>query len=95
MIFLPFYLPDSSLLRNPVLGVSALGLWIAGQAAWLYEGYQLEFLGKSTFVPGLWLSSLFFFVVNVWILGIVIQDVSGITSSTIAHDEGKKKRKRY
>jgi len=95
MIFLPFYLPDSSLLRNPVLGVSALGLWIAGQAAWLYEGYQLEFLGNSTFVPGLWLSSLFFFAVNVWILGIVIQDISGVTPSTVAHDEGKKKKKRY
>jgi len=92
LIFLPFYLPDSSLLRNPLLGISALGLWIAGQAAWLYEGYELEFLGNSTFVPGLWLSSLFFFAVNVWILGIVIQDVSSVPASTVLHDGRREKR---
>jgi phosphatidylinositol glycan class M len=92
MIFLPFYLPNSSLLQKPALGLTALGLWIAGQAAWLYEGYQLEFLGRSTFVPGLWLSSLLFFAVNVWILGIVIQDVTGNVRRATTPDDGKKRR---
>lgn len=92
MIFLPFYLPNSSLLQKPVLGLTALGLWVAGQAAWLYEGYQLEFLGRSTFVPGLWLSSLLFFAVNVWILGIVIQDVTGTAQPSATEDEAKKRR---
>lgn len=31
LIFLPFYLPDSSLLRKPSLGLTALLLWVAGQ----------------------------------------------------------------
>ncbi|KAG5931998.1 GPI mannosyltransferase 1 [Claviceps pazoutovae] len=74
MVFLPLYLPSSSLLRNPPVGVSALVLWLASQSAWLHQGYQLEFLGQSTFFPGLWASSLVFFVVNCWILGIVIGD---------------------
>ncbi|UNI23194.1 GPI mannosyltransferase 1 [Purpureocillium takamizusanense] len=74
MIFLPLYLPRSSLLRSPKLGVTALVLWVASQGAWLQQGYQLEFLGKSTFFPGLWLSSLGFFLVNCWILGIIISD---------------------
>lgn len=74
MVFLPLYLPESSLLRNPKLGVSALALWIITQAAWLQQGYNLEFLAASTFFPGLWLASLAFFLVNCWILGIIIQD---------------------
>ncbi|CAG9936633.1 unnamed protein product [Clonostachys rosea f. rosea IK726] len=74
MVFLPLYLPSSSLLRNPRLGISALLLWVGTQAAWLQQGYQLEFLGNSTFFPGLWLSSLAFFATNCWILGIIISD---------------------
>ncbi|KAM3440621.1 hypothetical protein MY4824_002069, partial [Beauveria thailandica] len=74
MIFLPLYLPGSSLLRNPKLGISALLLWVVAQGAWLQQGYELEFLGRSTFVPGLWLASLAFFLVNCWILGIIISD---------------------
>lgn len=31
MVFLPFYLPNSSLLRQPKLGYSALALWVIGQ----------------------------------------------------------------
>ncbi|KXJ91303.1 putative mannosyltransferase [Microdochium bolleyi] len=75
LIFLPLYLPTSSLLREPKsLGMPALLLWVATQAAWLSQGYNLEFLGLSTFLPGLWLSSLAFFLVNCWILGIIVGD---------------------
>ncbi|KZZ90196.1 glycosyltransferase family 50 protein [Moelleriella libera RCEF 2490] len=74
MIFLPLYLPGSTLLHKPAVGMVALVLWVASQAAWLQQGYQLEFLGRSTFFPGLWLSSLVFFLVNCWILGIIISD---------------------
>jgi len=74
MVFLPLYLPDSTFLRRPVVGVSALLLWILTQAAWLQQGYQLEFLGNSTFIPGLWLSSLAFFLAYCWILGVMISD---------------------
>jgi phosphatidylinositol glycan class M len=74
MMFLPYYLPDSTLLRSPRIGISALILWLAGQVAWLQQGFQLEFNGHSTFVPGLFLAGIMFFLVNVWILGIIIHD---------------------
>lgn len=75
MVFLPLYLPNSSLLRKPTLGVTALTLWVLAQALWLQQGYNLEFLGLSTFLPGLWLSSLIFFAVNCFILGLIIDDL--------------------
>jgi phosphatidylinositol glycan class M len=75
MVFLPFYLPTSSLLAKPYLGLSVAGLWILTQAAWLQQGFQLEFLGNSTFVPGLWISSILFFSTNAWILGIIVFDI--------------------
>ncbi|KAF4340894.1 GPI mannosyltransferase 1 [Fusarium beomiforme] len=84
MIFLPLYLPNSSFLHKPKLGISALLLWVVSQAAWLQQGYQLEFLGISTFFPGLWLASLGFFLVNCWILGVIISDgAAQPTRSTI------------
>ncbi|KAF2172035.1 glycosyltransferase family 50 protein [Zasmidium cellare ATCC 36951] len=75
MVFLPFYLPFSTLLKKPRTGITALVLWVAGQAFWLQQGYELEFNGQSTFVPGLWFASVVFFLVNCWILGIVVDDV--------------------
>jgi phosphatidylinositol glycan class M len=76
MVLLPLYLPTSSFLENKRLGLCALALWIASQGLWLQQGFQLEFLGQSTFVPGLWLASLGFFLVNCWILGIIIGDAA-------------------
>jgi GPI mannosyltransferase 1 subunit M len=75
MVFLPFYLPKSSLLARKYRGLSAALLWVATQALWLQQGFQLEFLGKSTFVPGLWLAGTLFFLTNTWILGIIVSDV--------------------
>ncbi|KAI7159634.1 glycosyltransferase family 50 protein [Hortaea werneckii] len=80
MVFLPFYLPYSSFMRRPKLGVSALVLWILGQAAWLQQGYELEFLGHSTFLPGLWLASASFYLINCWILGVIVADVAARVS---------------
>ena len=73
-MFLPYSLPDSVLLQSRTAGFAALAAWIVGQAAWLQQGFQLEFNGYSTFVPGLWLSSVAFFGVNVGILGTIIHD---------------------
>ena len=84
MMFLPYYLPDSILLQSRPVGLTALALWIAGQAAWLQQGFQLEFNGHSTFVPGLWLSSIVFFLVNVGILGVIIYDTRTRATGTRA-----------
>ncbi|KAL8773697.1 MAG: hypothetical protein Q9209_001465 [Squamulea sp. 1 TL-2023] len=75
LILLPFYLPYSSFLSSPRFGILALTLWIGTQALWLHQAYRLEFLGLSTFVPGLFISGLLFFAVNVWILGIMVEDI--------------------
>lgn len=75
MVFLPFYLPNSSLLARKSLGLVAALLWVATQALWLQQGFQLEFLGKSSFAPGLWLAGIVFFLTNSWILGIIVSDI--------------------
>jgi GPI mannosyltransferase 1 subunit M len=82
LVFLPLYLPYSSFTRSPRNGLLALGTWIATQALWLAQGYQLEFLGKSTFVPGLWLAELAFFLVDCGILGVIVEDVARLGSSS-------------
>nr|XP_023908581.1 GPI mannosyltransferase 1-like [Quercus suber] len=92
MVFLPFYLPNSSMLGKPWLGVTALLLWIAGQAAWLQQGYELEFLGKSTFVPGLWLATVFFFIVNCWILGVIVDDVGSERTRDVVKPSEKSRK---
>ncbi|KAI9799918.1 MAG: GPI mannosyltransferase 1 [Piccolia ochrophora] len=75
MVFLPLYLPFSSFVAHPRFGVLALALWILTQVIWLQQGYQLEFIGRSTFAPELWAASTMFFIVNVWVLGVVVTDV--------------------
>ncbi|KAL1998459.1 hypothetical protein VTN02DRAFT_6151 [Thermoascus thermophilus] len=83
LVFLPVYLPASSLVGRPVAGLSALLLWVLAQALWLQQAFNLEFLGLSTFTPGLWIASLLFFAVNVWILGIIVADVGGLSSDPL------------
>lgn len=94
MVFLPFYLPDSSLLKRPRRGVAALALWVLGQAVWLQQGYELEFLGRSTFVPGLWLASISFFAGNCWILGVIVSDVAASDGSIAVASSSKSKKAR-
>ncbi|KAI4197532.1 MAG: hypothetical protein LQ350_005847 [Teloschistes chrysophthalmus] len=80
LILLPFYLPYSSFLSKPRLGITALVLWIAAQANWLHQAYRLEYLGRSTFIPGLWISGLVFFGVNVWILDTIVKDIGAFSA---------------
>ncbi|KAH0566039.1 GPI mannosyltransferase 1 [Trichoglossum hirsutum] len=75
LVLLPFYIPKSSFIARPKMGICAALSWVLGQACWLQQGYRLEFLGESTFFPGLWLFSILFFLVNVWILGTIVTDV--------------------
>ncbi|KAG8533047.1 uncharacterized protein KY384_001830 [Bacidia gigantensis] len=78
LVLLPIYLPYSSLLERPPLGVAAAVLWVGTQAIWLQQAYELEFLGRSTFIPNLFFASLAFFAVNCWILGIMISNIGRI-----------------
>ncbi|CAK4034969.1 glycosyltransferase family 50 [Lecanosticta acicola] len=94
MVFLPFYLPSSTLLKKPRLGFMALTLWVVGQALWLQQGYELEFLGQSTFVPGLWVASMVFFLINCLILGIIVSDVLLQPDSARAVQPGCSKKAR-
>lgn len=64
MALLPFYMP--SLIRAPRIKWAVLAAWVVTQAAWLNQAYQLEFLGKPTFFPGLFASTVLFFIANVW-----------------------------
>lgn len=90
MMFLPYYLPQSTMLKSAPVGLSALIFWVLGQAAWLQQGFQLEFNGYSTFVPGLWISSILFFLVNTGILGIIIYD----TKQKPVHDGITREKKK-
>lgn len=83
LIFLPLYLRNSSLLSlNKSKGIVALLLWISSQATWLFFAYKLEFLGESTFFPQLLLSSVGFFFVNIYILGLFIDDTTSKHNSS-------------
>ncbi|PQE32531.1 GPI mannosyltransferase 1 protein [Rutstroemia sp. NJR-2017a WRK4] len=75
--------------QRPSLGLLAAALWVLTQALWLHQAFQLEFLGHSTFVPGLWVSSLLFFATNFWILGVVVGDI-GMGEDVRSVGEGKK-----
>ncbi|EPX72463.1 pig-M [Schizosaccharomyces octosporus yFS286] len=70
LIFLPLILPKSKLISKK--GLICLILWILGQALWLLNAYRLEMLGNSVFIE-LWLSGLFFFVANVYILKTILE----------------------
>lgn len=79
LVFLPLTLPDSSLIHRPRTGLMVLGAWVGAQAIWLSQGFQLEFLGRSSFVGGfgrvgLWEATIMFFMVNCYILHVWIQD---------------------
>jgi len=93
MVFLPFFLPGSMFLKNSRLGIAALIFWVVGQAVWLQQGYRLEFLGKSVFVPGLWLATILFFVINCWILGLMVYDIRTRPSNVLLAEAKEKKVK--
>ncbi|KAI5777230.1 PIG-M-domain-containing protein [Geopyxis carbonaria] len=75
IVLLPFVLERSSFVERPRKGAAAVAAWVGAQAAWLAGAYRLEFGGESTYVPWLWAAGLVFFVVNVWVLGVVVGDI--------------------
>ncbi|KAF9114214.1 hypothetical protein BGX27_011416 [Mortierella sp. AM989] len=70
IVFLPLLIP--CLTANPRMGLRSQGLnmllaWVASQALWLSQAYNLEFLGLNTFW-NLFLASALMYASNVWIL---------------------------
>ncbi|AMD22764.1 HHL006Cp [Eremothecium sinecaudum] len=72
LIFLPFYLKDTMLTWKT--GVFMGIIWTGTQALWLYNGYELEFKGQNVFYPGIFFSSIAFFLSNIYLLSIFITD---------------------
>lgn len=64
LVLLPFYVP--SLKKAGVIKYVFAALWVGAQGMWLHYGFQLEFLGVSTFYPQLFAATLLFFIVNIW-----------------------------
>ncbi|XP_013777459.1 GPI mannosyltransferase 1-like [Limulus polyphemus] len=69
LTFLPLVIPKLTLSLKG--GVSYLTAWLLGQGMWLCLAYYLEFEGKNTFLY-IWLAGLVFFLINVYILGVLI-----------------------
>jgi phosphatidylinositol glycan class M len=59
------------------------------KAYWLQQAFMTEFKGRSRFAPELWLASLAFFIVNVGILGVIIDDTK---TKTHGEDDARKKK---
>ncbi|CAN6668208.1 GPI mannosyltransferase 1 [Trichomonascus vanleenenianus] len=77
MVLVPFYGPGffgASRRRKSIVAFFVL-LWVVAQALWINEAYKLEFLGESTFYPGLYVVTLLFFAVNCIGLGLFIQEM--------------------
>lgn len=77
LLLLPLLLPRLGI--NLQRSLLYLGVWIATQALWLAEGYQLEFLGKDVYY-GLWLRGLVYVAGNCWVLGGIMD---GYKASTL------------
>ena len=73
LLLLPFWLSGAKLGVGRLLVM--LAVWFGAQALWLYEGYELEFLGLARFFPGLFLGSVVFLLANVWVVGECIYDM--------------------
>lgn len=67
---LPLCLPELHMSNFKKL---AIGLgWLSSQGLWLFSAYRLEFLGHHVMLH-VWIASLLFFVVNVYIMSEVLQ----------------------
>lgn len=76
LIFLPHYLSLSNLVKSKYKrGIFMLCLWVGTQGFWLYNAYQLEFLGINTFDNGLLFAACGFFLSNCWLISQFIGDM--------------------
>ncbi|KAJ7581114.1 glycosyltransferase family 50 protein [Mycena floridula] len=69
LLLLPLLLPQLNISRT--MGTIYVAVYIAVQALWLSEAYQLEFRGQTVFF-GLWIRGLVYVVGNCWVLAGII-----------------------
>lgn len=86
LIFIPILLPNLRLKWKTLFGL--LLAWLTAQAWWLYEAYQLEFQSKNTFIR-IWLASIVFGFVNVFILCLFISNYRQIDSVPVPPEKKK------
>ncbi|KAJ7685359.1 glycosyltransferase family 50 protein [Mycena polygramma] len=65
LLLLPLLLPRLSISRRKA--IMYIIVWAATQALWLWEAYNLEFLGQDVFF-GLWVRGLIYVIGNCWVL---------------------------
>ncbi|KAH7283344.1 hypothetical protein KP509_34G002400 [Ceratopteris richardii] len=68
-VLMPLILPWTRL--APLKGFMCFLLWSAAQLHWLLWAYKLEFQGYNVFFQ-LWIASLAFFLVNIFVLSVII-----------------------
>jgi phosphatidylinositol glycan class M len=87
-----WYLCFLPVLKNKLLSISwfktavLLISWITSQSIWLHNAYNLEFMGKNTFVK-IHLSTMLFFCVNTWILLEIINSYNKTLASKNVKEE--------
>ncbi|KAI1316182.1 pentamidine resistance factor [Mortierella claussenii] len=87
IVFLPLLIP--CLTSNPRMSLKSQGrnmliAWVATQGVWLFQAYNLEFLGLNTFW-NLFLASGLMYAANVWIL---VELITGADYGPIFGDRG-------
>ncbi|KAF9920503.1 pentamidine resistance factor [Linnemannia zychae] len=87
IVFLPLMIPN--LTSNPRMSLKSQGRnmligWVATQALWLSQAYNLEFLGMNTFW-NLFIASALMYATNVWIL---VELIAGAAYEPIFGDRG-------
>ncbi|CAH1780435.1 unnamed protein product [Owenia fusiformis] len=76
LCLLPVIIPNLNISRRKAIVM--VTAWFLGQGLWLTPAYFLEFQGQSTFLY-IWIAGLAFFLINIWILGVIIQNYTNRT----------------
>ncbi|KAJ4487785.1 GPI mannosyltransferase 1 [Lentinula aciculospora] len=79
LLLLPLVLPCVSMSQTKA--VACVTVWVAVQAMWLYEAYNLEFLGSNVF-HGLWIIGLIYVAGNCWVVAQLMQSYDTDVTST-------------
>ncbi|KAI8998405.1 PIG-M-domain-containing protein [Gaertneriomyces semiglobifer] len=80
LCLLPLIIPNSKLRHSPAKAAVLILAWVAAQAIWLSQAYEVEHLGNARFKE-LWMAGSLLYLVGVWILASVIGQAELCTNS--------------